>query len=194
MQLNGDLDYLAKWLGAPRWSNHEKFCSLCKATYRGIMSWQDNRPTAAWIRSLVSAANWQFVWTTTCKLFNIPGLSSLSIAPDFMHNFYLGWLQYFFGSILHYLLRYILEGDALENLLNVVAPFIRKHQRDHNIKHRYRPSLTKLTMFEKAKSYPRLRGRAADIRRATSYNVTCDQHTLSVVVVVVKSLHYNFQL
>jgi hypothetical protein len=175
VQLNGDLEYLAKWLGAPRWSNHTKFCAICRATYRGVLSWHDNRPTAEWIRSLVTTGNWQGVWTTICKLFDIPGLSSLSIAYDFMHNCYLGWLQYFFGSILFYLLRHVLEGDALTNLMDVVAPFIRKYQRDHDIKHRYRPNLTKLTMFEKKKSYPRLRGRAADIRRATSYKVTCDQ-------------------
>ena len=26
-------------------------------------------------------------------------MTSMSIALDLMHNFYLGWLQYFFGSV-----------------------------------------------------------------------------------------------
>ena len=79
-----------------------------------------------------------------------------------MHCMFLGWLQYFYGSVISILVHDILPEDALSNL-QFVGNYIRQHQKEHNVKHRYRHKLTKLTMFQPKKGYARLRGRAADI-------------------------------
>jgi hypothetical protein len=158
VQLGGDLDYLAKWLGFPRWSNHTKPCGICLATYRGQNSWLDNRNTAGWLTSGLTCAH----WTTVCPLFEVPGVSGLSLAPDYMHNMFLGWLQYFYGSVLFLLVFHMMTGNPLDSLKEI-AKFIKQHQKDIQTKYVYRPRLDKLSMFVKKTGYPRLRGRAADI-------------------------------
>ena len=163
VQLAGDLDYLAKHLGCPRWSNHTKPCALCRASFRGPSSWLDNRRAAPWITQLLTVHNWRSHWTTTCELFDLPGMSALSIAPDYMHNHYLGWLQYLYGSIFWLLCFVVLpHADPLANL-DDIEQFIKKYQKMNPTNHKYRPKLDKLSMFQKQVSYPRLRGRAADI-------------------------------
>jgi hypothetical protein len=171
VQLCGDLDYFAKWFGIPRWGNHSRMCSICRSTYKGPMSWLDNRAMAGWVSSVVTASNWRSHWNPDCILFLLEGLSSLSIALDYMHNSYLGWLQYFYGSVLFLLVYHIIPGEPLHILTHTIAPFIKLFQKENVVSQRYRPRLNKLTMFEKKKSFPRLRGRAADIRHATVLSI-----------------------
>ncbi|CAJ1415972.1 unnamed protein product [Effrenium voratum] len=37
VQLCGDLDYYAKWLGVPHYGSHSAPCSQCRCTYRGLL-------------------------------------------------------------------------------------------------------------------------------------------------------------
>ena len=171
VQLCGDLDYFGKYFGIPKWSNHLKMCAVCPAGFHGPMSWLDNRALAGWISSVVTASNWRSHWNPDCILFLLEGLSSLSIAYDYMHNSYLGWLQYFYGSILFLLVYHILPDEPLRNLTHTIAPFIKTFQKENVVTQRYRPRLNTLTMFDKKKSFPRLRGRAADIRHATVLSI-----------------------
>lgn len=149
VQLGGDLDYLAKYLGLPRSSLHSNPCGMCKCTFHGVLSWMDNRECAAWIRSLVTVSNWKEHLKSDCILFQLAGLNALSIAFDWMHNAYLGWLQYFYGSVLFFLVYHILPHDPLTNLIDTVAPFIKEYQKSNEVLQKYRPELSKLTMFEK---------------------------------------------
>lgn len=149
VQLGGDLDYLAKYLGLPRSSLHSNPCGMCKCTFHGVLSWMDNRECAAWIRSLLTVSNWKEHLKSDCILFQLAGLNALSIAFDWMHNAYLGWLQYFYGSVLFFLVYHILPHDPLTNLIDTVAPFIKEYQKSNGVLEKYRPELSKLTMFEK---------------------------------------------
>ena len=158
VQVGGDLDYLAKWLNVPRWSNHAKPCGLCPATFRGTNSWMDNRPNAGWLEAGLSCDH----WVSSCPLFNVPGVDGTNISPDYMHNMFLGWLQYLYGSIFYLLVFVLLAGSPLSKLSQVEA-FIRSHQKNNDVKYKYKPRLTKLSMFLKKTGYPRLRGRASDI-------------------------------
>ena len=125
----GDLDYLAKYLGLPRSSLHSNPCGMCKCTFHGVLSWMDNRECAAWIRSLVTVSNWKEHLKSDCILFQLAGLNALSIAFDWKHNACLGWLQYFYGSVLFFLVYHILPHDPLTNLIDTVAPFIKEYQK-----------------------------------------------------------------
>ncbi|CAJ1368989.1 unnamed protein product [Effrenium voratum] len=48
VQLCGDLDYYAKWLGVPHYGSHSAPCSQCRCTYRGALSWLDCRSNSPW--------------------------------------------------------------------------------------------------------------------------------------------------
>ena len=162
IQVAGDLDYFAKWLQTPRWSTHERPCSLCTATYYGELSWLDNRPHSGWQQAMLTTANWRAHFSPTIDLYNLPGFSALCLALDYMHSMHLGWLQYFYGSIFHLLCFTMLPGEHLQNLATI-GSFIKRFQQSNNTKHKYRMRLDKLTMFQPKKGFPRLRGRAADI-------------------------------
>ena len=159
IQLAGDLDYYSK---SPRWSNHNKPCSICKATYNGPLSWRDNRYNSGWQNATLTPATYREHLSPTCPLFELPGLSSLSMAMDWMHCHHLGWLQYLFDSVIHLLVFYLLPDAPMENLVNI-GNFLKEHQRTNRCKNPYRMKLDKLTMFQPKKGYPKLRGRAADI-------------------------------
>ena len=161
VQLNGDLDYYAKWLETPRWSNHLKPCSLCKATFRGSTSWLDNRPGSAWQGTCLTTANWRSHWSPNNPIFRLPGVSGLSCSMDLMHNLYLGWLQYFYGSTMVVLVEDCLPDSPVQNLL-YITNFIKEHQKAE--KRQFKQRLHKLTMIQPKKGYPKLRGRAADIQ------------------------------
>ena len=162
IQVAGDLDYFSKWLETPRVTNHEKPCPLCKATFEGPMSYLDNRRGSPWQKSLLLPSNYKTHWSPKGPLYTMAGFSNQCLAMDFMHCMHLGWLQHFFGSVLHLLVFYLLLGEPLENL-QVIQNYIKKHQKDNAAKHPYRMKLDKLTMFQPQKGYPKLRGRAADI-------------------------------
>lgn len=159
----GDLDYYAKWLEVPRWSNHSKPCGLCKATFKGPTTWLDNRQDSPWQASCLTTANWRSHWNPKCQLYSLPGFSGLCITMDYMHCMFLGWLQFFYGSVLCILVHNCLDGSILQNL-QYIDSFIKKYQRDNETRYRFRQRLLKLTMIKPKKGYPKLRGRASDIQ------------------------------
>eukprot|EP00438_Fugacium_kawagutii_P005243 Skav235426 [mRNA] locus=scaffold473:10773:12278:- [translate_table: standard] len=162
VQLCGDLDYLHKWIGIPQYTQHHKPCCQCKATFQGSSSWLDNRSTSQWQSLLLTATNWNEHWQSTCALLSLPGANCWTVALDYMHNFYLGWLQFLYGSVMSLLVHDCLDQNPLTNL-KTLASFLKNYQKDDNSRGRFRPRLDKLSMFVK-KGYPKLKGRAADIR------------------------------
>ena len=161
-QAVGDLDYYVKWFNAPRWSQHSKPCSLCKTTFKGPLSWRDNRYNSPWQRATLTQSNYRSHWDPQGALFDIPGLSGLSLAVDWMHCHHLGWIQYLLGSVFYLLVFTMLPDSELEDLATV-GKFISTFQKQNKIKNRYRMKLDKITMFQPKKGFPKLRGRAADI-------------------------------
>lgn len=162
LQLCGDLDYFHKWIGIPQSQQHQKPCCLCRATFEGASSWLDNRPTSQWQNLLLTAANWKGHWQSNCALLSLPGANCWTVALDFMHNFYLGWLQFLYGSVICLLVQDCLEDNQLTNL-KTLASFLKQYQKEDRSRGNYRPRLDKLSMFLK-RGFPKLKGRAADIR------------------------------
>jgi len=161
VQMNGDLDYFAKWLETPRWSNHLKPCSLCRATFTGSLSWLDNRAGSPWQGSSLTVDDWRSHWSPSNPIFRLPGMSGLACSMDLMHNLYLGWLQYFYGSTLVLLVEDCLPNSPLDNLL-YIAQFIKEHQK--GAERQFKQRLHKLTMIRPKKGFPKIRGRAADVQ------------------------------
>ena len=89
-------------------------------------------------------------------------MSALSVAMDLMHNLFLGWLQYVYGSVLYLLTHECLDQDPLTNLKTVWV-FLKDTQRNLATKYKYTQRLDKLSMFTRASGFPKLKGRAADI-------------------------------
>ena len=121
------------------------------------MSWLDNRKCAGWLAAGITCAH----WACNCTVFEIPGVDGTNIAPDYMHNMFLVWLQYLYGSIMYMLVFVVMSGSHEDNLKQIAA-FIK------NIRMTKAPSTNTdrvLISFQcsKKKDFPRLRDRAADI-------------------------------
>lgn len=162
LQLSGDLDYYSKYLNLPKSTSHQP-CAQCRAEFYGANSWCDNRQNSPWQQQLLTTENWRLWWNTSNALFELPGFSCWSVAYDLMHCSFLGALQHLYGSIIWLLVYECLPAEPLDNL-KVVWDFIVNFQKGDPSRHPYRHRLEKLTMFEKAKGYPKLRGKAADIQ------------------------------
>ena len=162
VQFCGDLDYFSKWLGVPVSTNHSKPCCQCRCTFAGPSSWMDNRLNSPWQSTVLTARNWKQHWQSSCPLFDLPGMTAHSVALDLMHNFFLGWLQFAYGSVFYLLTHECLDDEPLQNLLTV-GRFIKSFQKTDNTRHKCRQRLTKLTMFVRKSGFPKLKGRAADI-------------------------------
>jgi len=80
-----------------------------------------------------------------------------------MHTKYLGFCQCLFGSVLELLCRHILDQDPLDNL-KYSWRYIKQHQKQNKIKNRYQQRLCKLSMFQKQKDFPKLKGKAGEIK------------------------------
>ena len=158
----------------PKSTSHQP-CAQCRAEFYGTNSWCDNRQDSPWQQQMLTTANWRLWWTTNCALFELPGFSCWSIAYDLMHCSFLGALQHLYGSIIWLLVHECLHAEPLDNL-KVVWDFIVKFQKKDPSRHRYRHRLEKLTMFQKAKGYPKLRGKAADIQGLDLALCKCFQH------------------
>lgn len=159
----GDLDYLASILGLPRFSASTGPCALCRCTGIGPNTWTDSRPTAPWIEECWTSRDW-LLWEGRSRnpLFTLPGVTALTVALDYMHSKYLGMDQYMFGSTLWVLCFMVMTGTPEENL-DWCWAFTKRYYKEHGTTTRYR-YLNRLSMFVRKKGYPKLRGKAAEIR------------------------------
>ena len=178
LQLCGDLDYFSKWIDLPVSTNRTRPCAQCRASYHGNLSWLDNRENSGWQLALLTVSTWTSHWRSNCDLFQLPGMSCWSIAYDLMHNLYLGWLQHFYGSVFYLLTHECLTDTPLHNL-SVIEDFIKSAQSRDRTRQRYRQRLSKLSMFVK-KGYPKLKGRASDIRGLDLSLWKCWKHFMNV--------------
>ena len=158
----GDLDYFAKTLKLPHHSSSSP-CALCRCTLHGDATWRDNRANAAWLETIWKPLEWlQWPSRSKCKLFDLPGVTACTVCLDYMHSKYLGCDQYIFGSVLYMLCFVIMPLTPLENLKQCWA-FIKRFYKNHGVKNKLF-NLTKLSMFVRKKDYPKLRGKAAQIK------------------------------
>ena len=161
--LTGDLDYQANVLSLPHYTLKKGCCSVCKCDEDGDLSWTDFRFDAGWVTSHWSRDEWR-AWPnrSRCQLFDLPGGFSAMVALDLMHGKYLGTDQFMYGSILAMLVQWILPSTPESNLSQVWNK-IQEWYRNHQVPVRFK-YLTKLSMFIRKTGFPKLRGKAAEIR------------------------------
>lgn len=160
--LMGDLDYFYYTLGLPRYSASSP-CCLCKCTIHGATTWKDNRKNAPWLQTLWTPSSWlNWEGRTKCEIFTLPGVTATTVALDYMHSKYLGCDQYIFGSVFYLLCFVIMESTPKANLERCWA-FIKLYWKNHRVSVKYR-YINKLTMFVRKSDFPKLRGKAAEIK------------------------------
>ena len=95
VQPSGDLDDYSKWFQTPRWSNHNKPCSICKATYRGeTTGWTQAGRAQLWPSRHLEVISLQHALSSNFLVWLL-----LFMSMDWMHCHHLGWLEYLFGSV-----------------------------------------------------------------------------------------------
>ena len=163
--ITGDLDYCNKFLGMQHWGSATRPCSLCRCTKHGEKSYRDFRSIAGWRTSLLTTTQWRAAEDkSTCALFDVPNVSGLSVQPDLMHVKYLGYMQYFLGSVLFLLTHSVMAASPKENC-KTIGLMIARYQRRRDTSAKF-PSAAygRLTIFLRKQGYPKLRGKAAHIK------------------------------
>ena len=97
------------------------------------------------------------------KLFQKDLCSVLVIHFDLMHCRYLGYLQQLFGSIFWVLCEEMMQGNPVVNLRELWN-FLKTYQTEHKVRSPYSQRLNKLSMYKKQTDFPKLRGKAAEIK------------------------------
>ena len=97
------------------------------------------------------------------KLFQKDLCSVLVVHFDLMHCRYLGYLQQLFGSVFWLLCEEMMQGSPLVNL-HELWNFLNTYQAEHKVHSPYSQRLNKLSMYKKQTDFPKLRGKASEIK------------------------------
>ena len=162
--LNGDAEYLVSRLGLPHYGSKKGPCGLCRCTGddNSAETWRDCSASARWLSLGWTREAWLASAERSQSSIFCNGLTVLNVHYDYMHCKYLGSDQIGFGSILDLLVNHLMAGDSpLTNLKQCWDSIVTSYQR-LGISERYR-SFRKLTMFQRKKKCPKLKGRAAQI-------------------------------
>ena len=165
VSLVGDMDYFAKFLQLPHWTGAARSCTLCRCSKWGHLSWKDFREEAGWRGTIFTTATWKAdVDASEAPIFSALNVSGLTVAPDLMHTKYLGYQQYFLGSVLYLLCFYMLPGTPLQNL-HAVGLQIFKYQKKCGMQNRMPLSFfRKLSIFVRKSGFPKMRGKGGQIK------------------------------
>jgi len=154
---------MASVLGLSHYASKTRPCSLCKCTATGTHTWSNNSSQAPWIATTYTTQTWKEEEEKPDNaLFSIPGVSILTVCLDYMHAKYIGMDQYMYGSTFYYLVFYVMNKSAEENL-EEIWQFLQKYYSDHDTPVRYN-YLNKLSMFVRKSGWPKLRGKAGEVK------------------------------
>lgn len=113
--VKGDLEYLYKAWGLMFQGAADR-CNCCKANTSDT-PWTDHRPDAIWKTTTWTKALWEAAFPDRNVLFKmVPGLSILNYVPDVMHCLHLGVHQYFLGSVLFFLIHFVMPDTVDANM------------------------------------------------------------------------------
>ena len=112
--IKGDLEFFVNSLGLDSYSGHD-ICFLCKANTSTI-PWTDFRKgRALWLSQIWKFAEWLLVGPRN-PILSLKGVSITDVIPDLLHCKHLGTDAYFYGSVLLYLVTYIMVGNKQSNM------------------------------------------------------------------------------
>lgn len=136
----------------------------CRCTATGVMSWTDFKPSAAWRGTRWGVDTWRdWEARTKCVLLTLAGSSCWTIAYDWVHVKYLGVDQHIFGSVLTVLVSMVMDGEDENENLATCWTFLKGFFKENRTPTPFR-YLTRLSMFVRQGKYPKLRGKASEIR------------------------------
>ena len=170
--LKGDLDYFARSLHL-RHYNADQMCDLCPASRcvsdRTLLYNNFDRD-ARWMALQYTVEEWRELYKDTSLhwLFNLNGVTNLSLEPDELHIWHLGVGQYTLGSVLHLLTYTLLPGTPSQNMARVWE-VINKHYVDNATPCQFTNlGLSSFVDTNKPRHmFPRLKGKAAEIKDVT---------------------------
>lgn len=143
--LIGDLDYLTKTYLLPN-ATSNKPCCWCPCNSDNV-PWWDFRIKAKWVKKVWTREAWEVSGWKQCPIFNLPGVSLLSVYPDWMHIKTLGIDKVLLGSTLWVLIHWIVPeslGDLECRLAFVWGEIFEEYERQ-GTQNRY--TVIKLSMF-----------------------------------------------
>jgi len=91
---SGDLDWYSKWLGLPHVSTNHP-CLGCPCSKQQIMDFSTN---AEWLDLMWTAEAWLLANPLRSWLFRLPGMSTVNVVRDYMHNKHIGTDQCMYAS------------------------------------------------------------------------------------------------
>jgi hypothetical protein len=136
-------------------------CSWCQCNL-STMPWNDfNLERAAWLSTTwVSNAAWRAAHPNRHWIFRLPGVGILTQSADLMHVKYMGTDMYTFASIMIYIVRFILPGNADTNLITVWDQ-IKKYVRSQGMPEVHANMKMSMLMGE---TFPCMKGKASEMR------------------------------
>lgn len=164
--LVGDLDYTNKFLQMPHWASASRPCNLCLTTSHGPDTWKDFRSVAPWRSKILTTTQWYASSDrSACPLFRVPSINGLVVQPDLMHCKYLGYMQFFLGSVLYLLTHVLMPSTPISNLRRIGLMVRRIQNREAGVVNKFPLNAwSKLSIFLRKKGYPKLRAKAAQIQ------------------------------
>jgi len=141
------------------WYTSKSPCALCACNASDV-PWTDFKAGALWLTR--QQVTWAAAMPRRHELFMAPFSCGIaSFFPDVMHTKHMGTDAWFYGSVL-WLLCFELLPNSPEANLQVVWSEAKRHLQQHGEANRF--NNLKLSMFVNEGGFPKLKGRAIEIR------------------------------
>ena len=174
--LRGDLDWFLKRMKLQNYGSAFP-CNLCRCNLSDV-PWNDLRRLALSLTTTWDDASWKAAHANCkCLLYRLDFFSFLTTSVDWLHTMHIGILQYVYASILTLLVYHELPGSPNDNIKTVMQ-FLRQYWKLNPTPAHFR--YIRLSMFsvDPDEGYPKLKGRASEIKRL-SKGVVCVLGSLS---------------
>ena len=163
--IKGDLVYYRDELKLPSYNAVHGccFCPCTTAANHRLNANEFRRAYAHWIDATYTTEDWLTNPYNDHPIFQLPGVSILTVAADLMHVKHMGTDMYFYGSVLSCLVYYMMPGRPEENL-QMLWEEIKQFQKLVQTPTRYtnlRLSMFSIAEFEE--KMPLLKGRAKEV-------------------------------
>jgi hypothetical protein len=159
--LTGDLPYMSDNYDFPDCNSAEP-CGLCQANAT-TNPWTDCCEEPCWFPTawiVLGVEAWRAWFGEDHPILSLPGVCAMMFLGDWMHNKNIGSDNEFYGSVLEYFC-FDVAGDPHDILAGIWSD-IHTWYRDHGTQSKY--STMKTSMFHKKNGFPRLKGRAAEVK------------------------------
>ena len=165
--IQGDLDWYHKAFHLSHW-RHAQPCFLCQAKTT-TLPWNVFLEDAPWRATTWQGDAWLAAHAERHFLLTLPGVSIISVYPDWLHCKHLGVDQYFLGSVLWMLVYVLSPGQEPQEAMHAVWEALQEQYGLQQTTGKF--SMMRLSMFTNPTSptaaFPRLKGKGNEVRHLT---------------------------